>query len=688
MPQIFEDILRRMHCATWIGSSTYEHFSGVTFFEEKAVASLPEEDCENVRIVPRDERLGLRLDLADKKVAIVGNGSVSNCGKAIDRHDEVVRINSMCNWRQDPIHDGRRITLWTGNPVFVVERDKSGNRHVPPLFSQIVEAGIGLWALSPLHISVDAYRWLDDQNALDRLLVAPPSAVIQDISSRILDGKSVSTLFSIARGRDEIVGRTVYDSLLAETRLLILLELCGVKHMSLYGVDLFVNSKDQPCSGHNLPMDMRVILELKRRLFAKGGFFHWEEEGLVRKNFATLQRCIQSRVPFVEHHEYTLPVDVAVAKPKIALVLNDTSLWYHFGCFATSTVLANLLRDDGYDVATYPYTMTHGIKLTPACVFDLSDVDFFKAFCMNYPSVCQSMRDADIVVVNGEGTLHGFRPAPRNLLYLAMMARLYHDRPTYLVNHSLFPADKNEHIEEEQAAYYRQALAGLDGIAGREPLTLDIYNSLGIGAVQAFDLLPVFARHAGITAESEERDPHLVVVGVGVNWNAALAKQYAQVLKKTLPGPVRLVFLNGGPGQDTVAERLCLPAMAQIDPRIHSAAPFTGCLPTNHARCREWLRLIARAGLVVTGRFHHVVAALAFGTPVVALSSNTPKIEGVFKLLGFDQTVIDPRGKEFREQLEAALSGALAGRGQAVVTTADQQQRLCDLGMANALWRR
>jgi polysaccharide pyruvyl transferase WcaK-like protein len=47
----------------------------------------------------------------------------------------------------------------------------------------------------------------------------------------------------------------------------------------------------------------------------------------------------------------------------------------------------------------------------------------------------------------------------------------------------------------------------------------------------------------------------------------------------------------------------------------------------------EWLDAIARAAVVVSGRFHHTIAAATLGTPFVLVESNTPKNAGLARML-------------------------------------------------------
>lgn len=75
----------------------------------------------------------------------------------------------------------------------------------------------------------------------------------------------------------------------------------------------------------------------------------------------------------------------------------------------------------------------------------------------------------------------------------------------------------------------------------------------------------------------------------------------------------------------------------------------------------EWLSTINKAGLLISGRFHHTIAALSLQTPFVVLNSNTPKIEGMLKLAGLESKRVlyynDPRlDTLLREEIEHTLN--------------------------------
>jgi polysaccharide pyruvyl transferase WcaK-like protein len=56
----------------------------------------------------------------------------------------------------------------------------------------------------------------------------------------------------------------------------------------------------------------------------------------------------------------------------------------------------------------------------------------------------------------------------------------------------------------------------------------------------------------------------------------------------------------------------------------------------------------------VTGRFHHLVAAAALGTPTVMMPGNTAKVDAVCDLIGFSRA-ISPGAADFADGLAAAI---------------------------------
>lgn len=260
-----------------IGSASYERSFGLKFIPEKDILADNDYGPE-MRILPCRSKYGLRDGLAGKRVALVGNGEISDCGPLIDAHDEVIRITTMRAWQADPIHDGTRTTIWAGHPWIVVRRNPAGVLVPNAKFEQLLKEDIDIWAASPFHISVDSYRWLKTRGHYDDLLVTPAPMDVYEIACRKMTAEYLQTLFSISHQKENIIGFPYFDLMLTGTRLILLLELSGVKDISLFGFNLFDFSYENVWFGHDLHFDYNVINEAKKRIIDSGGNFYWHDE--------------------------------------------------------------------------------------------------------------------------------------------------------------------------------------------------------------------------------------------------------------------------------------------------------------------------------------------------------------------------------------------------------------------------
>ena len=99
------------------------------------------------------------------------------------------------------------------------------------------------------------------------------------------------------------------------------------------------------------------------------------------------------------------------------LLINDTTNWYHFGCTATSIALIERIEKLGHVVTPLPITETYKIKSAPLTKAEFLDQNKYQEFAQNNPELMQLIAQHDVIIINGEGTLHGITPAPRSLLY-------------------------------------------------------------------------------------------------------------------------------------------------------------------------------------------------------------------------------------------------------------------------------
>jgi hypothetical protein len=252
--------------------AAYESVMGVEFLPEAAVERSRSYGFKT-RVIPAEYPVGLRDGLRGKRVAVVGNGAVEGLGEDIDSHEEVIRISAMRDWRKDPKEDGCKATLWAGQLAFV-----AADGMVDPKFRQLVEEGVPIWALSPYHVTCDAYNFLRGRPARPDVTILPSAETMFGTFGSYMSADDLGTLTAIAPPRKDISGLTQYDLLLTGTRLVLALEAVGVGSISLFGFDLFTRQKRLPWVGHDVAVDLMVLRRTSDRFRSSGREFRWITE--------------------------------------------------------------------------------------------------------------------------------------------------------------------------------------------------------------------------------------------------------------------------------------------------------------------------------------------------------------------------------------------------------------------------
>ncbi len=334
------------------------------------------------------------------------------------------------------------------------------------------------------------------------------------------------------------------------------------------------------------------------------------------------------------------------------LLLNDTSAWYHWGCSCTSIALNEGLRTNRATVNSCALLRDVPADALPDTVDAFDDDAVYKRFRRAYGWLIDAIKDADRVVVNGEGTLHGVGEQARGLLYLAWIAAARLDRPVQVLNHSVYPLDTAPADEGAAVAIYRRVYERVQKVVVREPVSHAVIEALGLSSTLGFDCLPLFAeRHGPPAGDLESRDRHVVVAGSVLLTPARIAVLANQIDELAAAGYRTTVLLGarGFPAADDARFAAALYATAARKPEMILARSEY-----------EWLSHIGNACLLISGRFHHSIAATCMRTPFVVMGSNTPKITGLMQVLS--QQSANPDGFQVVEDSEKALRAAVGSR--------------------------
>lgn len=293
---------------------------------------------------------------------------------------------------------------------------------------------------------------------------------------------------------------------------------------------------------------------------------------------------------------------------KRCLLINDTSFESHLGCQTVSNEISQCLSILGVQV----------ISVVP--VF---------ANWTNVPVDVWKKLNLDLVVLNGEGTIHHTKTNLRalRLLQSALFFREKFSIPTYIINATLYDID-NDHLHylgyftkiwtresHSMKRYFDYADIGLMG-----DLTISsLYNSVSCVSTDTSPLktLCLSDNHTLNNYESRLKD-QIAELFDNVNYFNLSKESYGTPLYRILARKFNKLF----------GTYFC-----EIYPNSL----------TNFSLYTEYAKLI-KSNFYVTGRFHGLTSAIVFGVPFLAFSSNTPKNQFLLlDALGSDERLINER---------------------------------------------
>ncbi len=284
------------------------------------------------------------------------------------------------------------------------------------------------------------------------------------------------------------------------------------------------------------------------------------------------------------------------------LVLNDTRVDQHHGCFSVMGAIDRFLRLKGFDDLQY----------WPAHTDPSADPAFDAALSI-----------AKLVLINGEGTIHHDRPAGKVLLRAGLRAKLA-DVPVALINVGW----------EANGPDMVAMLETFDLVSARDNRSAEQMRAQGAKVRIVPDLSLALPKNFTDTPVHER-------VGVGVTDNVDRLKALGLDRIRRACGGDTLAIVHGDPKLSGLMQFV----RGGISMRQDTLRP-TRIAALMRLRYRLWrrgtadstafLHELSRLELLISGRFHACTLALALGTPVIAQSSNTGKIASLFRDAGLE----------------------------------------------------
>lgn len=349
---------------------------------------------------------------------------------------------------------------------------------------------------------------------------------------------------------------------------------------------------------------------------------------------------------------------------KKILFVNDTYDDNNLGCKATTQAMYELIgeRLPQYEISgvikLFHTERSDIIDLIPTSVTDIDD-KLFQVIQQNtsFNFELEKIKESDIVLINGEGSIYKDVVKCRYQLFLAYIAKKHFGKKVYMVNHS---ADLSLIADMAKLVY-----PILDGIVAREPISKAEIESVGINnVILGADAVFKFKE---ITKKFENRLPlgfrvdqkYLIIGGSSLNhplyekWFGSWSRDEFRELITSIRDQIGVQVILADVGGDDF-----LRVYDVEDSIYYSKFSY-----------KDYMLLSSKALVHLSGRHHGSCLAAISGCPLVGLTANTKKMEGDFKLLDWHLPVYDfHRLKEQKDdilnQLEVVINNNCTLREQ------------------------
>ena len=275
-----------------------------------------------------------------------------------------------------------------------------------------------------------------------------------------------------------------------------------------------------------------------------------------------------------------------MARSATALLINDTRSEFHHGCSTVCETIFALSEMAGIDI----------VSTAPVHRDWRSDSAAMEGF-----------RKADIVIVNGEGTIHHDKPAGAWLLAAGAMAK-DNGKKAVLINATW----------QANSERFAEMVRSFDIVSVRESASQTELSTAGIEARRIPDLA-LYRQPAPAPARTGIAYTDSVLGDVALDLYRAMRPFKAR--------PVSLLYNRTSVKSFLGLARRLLPDGDRYRPgRVIDA--FRAALAERSAQVTDrdaFAMQVASSRLVVTGRFHMLIYCLATRTPMLAIGSNTHK---------------------------------------------------------------
>ena len=272
----------------------------------------------------------------------------------------------------------------------------------------------------------------------------------------------------------------------------------------------------------------------------------------------------------------------------------------------------------------------HGCSLLMQCIYDLfkknqiiiKDRIYFEENCTKY---LKNEINFDLILINGEGTIHGNKNSDSNkvneIFEFIKSIKKNHDIPVIIFNSTISSLKKDQ----------IQVLKIVDKIYVRESYSYDYLKKNKIKSMIVPDLLSL------LELKNKKGGNQIIVNDSSVASNTLKLKKFSELENYNY---IPILYNN--------YLRYLRYFICKILPIKELKFITKLYLITKNKYVLTFLNKINKSKFIITGRFHAIFIALAYMRPFYTFESDTYKIRGLMNMIGISNRIININSLENR----------------------------------------
>lgn len=325
-----------------------------------------------------------------------------------------------------------------------------------------------------------------------------------------------------------------------------------------------------------------------------------------------------------------------VSGRKLACIINDTFNSYHHGSSATSMAIEEQLKKHGFHVEKiHMIECRNMMQLDNSTVQNFESEEQFEKWKKENGYLHLIIEQSDCLVVNGEGCLSYFNENTLKLLYLIYISSTKMKKKVFVINTSILSENNYDNTNKGVLEnIFCVALKNVFFCAVREKASMMLMQKILPGkAIQAFDSLPIYINEIYRPVDVAISEKYVVIAGGNFlpNWYPEFVKTVAKNICDRYSAK-RMIVLSSD---------VDIPTKDQDVWIFDNIREMTiQCEMVMVKTTDEWLSYIQNASFVISGRFHHSIAAYMLNVPFAAFPTNNVKLSGALDMMECRQSLI------------------------------------------------